>query len=56
VTLDVTMPGMPLEEKGGSTMLKVMESGEDAITVKLRNDQLLVPLCSVLSPSFVSVV
>jgi hypothetical protein len=36
-------------------MEKVIESGEKAVTFQKRYDQLLVPLCSVFSPSFFSV-
>ena len=55
VTLDSTRPSMPFEELEASRMEKVMESAEKAVTLKVRNDQLLVPLCSVLLPSFCSV-
>lgn len=44
-----------MDDSDSSRMEKVIESLEKAVTFQKRNDQLLVPLCSVLSPSFCSV-
>ena len=55
VTLAWTVPIMPSDELDASVMEKVMESADTAATFQVRNDQLLVPLCSVLAPSFCSV-
>ena len=55
VTLASTLPSMPCDELDASWMEKVMESSVKSSTFQVRNDQLLVPLCSVLLPSFFSV-
>jgi len=44
-----------LDELDSSRIEKVIESLENAVTFQKRNDQLLVPLCSVFWPSFCSV-
>jgi hypothetical protein len=55
VTLERTRPGMPLEELAGSSIVKVIEVSDTAVTLNVRKDQLLVPLCRVFAPSFASV-
>jgi hypothetical protein len=55
VTVASTAPSIPSDELDESWIEKVMESSVKSSTCQLRNDQLLVPLCSVLPPSFFSV-
>lgn len=53
VTLASTRPGMP-SAKAASWYEKVMEFLVSAVRFQKWYDQLLVPLCSVLGPSFFS--
>jgi hypothetical protein len=55
VTLASTRPTMPSEELEASLMEKVIDEFVTALTFHILNDQLLVPLCRVFSPSFFSV-